>query len=279
MKRLFFLSLPLLASGLLFPSPVPMNAKNERHIVVVTASYNNAEYFIKNLASVFDQKYENYHLIYVNDCSQDNTSQLVTSYVAQRGMQDKVLYINNVDHRYALANQYRAAHLCKPTDIIVILDGDDWLAASDIFSYLNEVYSDPNVWTTYGQFIQYPSQHRGWCKALPDDIVAANSLRSYTHAPSHLRTFYAQLFHNIMLEDLFYENDFFHMTGDNAFTLPIYEMAGKHHRFIERVLMVYNIGNPINDHKKVPGLQQKLDQLIRGRAAYKPLETLFTQVA
>lgn len=276
MKRLFFLNLILLVSKSVFPSPAPMNAKKERHIVVVTASYNNADYYMKNLSSVFDQKYENYHLIYVNDCSQDNTSQLVTNYIAQRGMQDKVLYINNVDHRYALANQYRAVHVCKPTDIVVILDGDDWLANADVFAYLNEVYSDSNVWTTFGQFIQYPSQHRGWCKALPDDVVAANSLRSYTHAPSHLRTFYAQLFHNIMLEDLFYENDFFHMTGDNAFTLPIYEMAGVHHKFIEKVVMVYNIGNPINDHKKVPGLQQKLDQLIRSRSAYKPLDALFS---
>lgn len=279
MKRLFLLSMLLLVSKLLFPSPVPVNTNNERHIVVVTASYNNADYYIKNLGSVFEQKYENYHLIYVNDCSQDNTSQLVTNYVAQRGMQDKVIYINNVDHRYALANQYRAVHLCKATDIVVILDGDDWLANSDVFAYLNNVYSDQNVWTTYGQFIQYPSQHRGWCKELPSDIVAANSLRSYTHAPSHLRTFYAKLFHNIMIDDLFYENDFFHMTGDNAFTLPIYEMAGVHHKFIEKVLMVYNIGNPINDHKKVPGLQQKLDQLIRGRPAYKPLDMLFPEVA
>ena len=274
-KQLLFLGM-LLASALIFASPVPLNAKKERHIVVVTASYNNAAYFTKNLGSVFDQKYENYHIIYVNDCSKDDTNQLVPQYVAQRGMQDKLLYINNIDRRYALANQYRAAHLCKPTDLIVILDGDDWLANRDVFAYLNDVYSDPNIWTTYGQFMQYPTQHRGWCKALPAEVVAQNSIRSYMHAPSHLRTFYGQLFHNVMLQDLFYENDFFPMTGDNAFTLPIYEMAGVHHKFIEQVLMVYNIGNPLNDHKKVPGLQQKLDQLIRQRKAYEPLVALFT---
>lgn len=278
MKQLFFLAVVLLMNMPLPALAVPMNEKNERHIVVVTASYNNAEYFTKNLGSVFGQKYENYHLIYVNDCSYDNTHDLVPRYVAQKGMQDKVLYINNADRIYALANQYRAAHLCKPTDIIVILDGDDWLANADVFSYLNEVYSDPNVWTTYGQFIQYPSQHRGWCKELPAEVIAENSLRSYTHAPSHLRTFYAELFHLIDIKDLFHENNFFRMTGDNAFTLPIYEMAGVHHKFIERVLMVYNIGNPINDHKKVPGLQQQLDQLIRQRKAYQPLEKLFEEV-
>src|SRR5579872_1253300 len=98
----------------LFGVPVPVNEKGERHIVVITASYNNVGYFLKNLGTVFDQKYENYHIIYVNDCSQDATQQLVPQFVVKRGMQDKLLYINNNDRRYALANQYRAAHMCKP---------------------------------------------------------------------------------------------------------------------------------------------------------------------
>ncbi len=269
---LLFLCLPALASD-----HVPISEKGERHIVVITASYNNGRYFIKNLDSVFSQKYENYHVIYTNDCSQDGTCQLVPAFVKIRKKHDKVFYLENHKRSYALPNQYRAIHMCKPTDIIIILDGDDWLASNDVFSYLNKTYSDSNVWTTYGQFVQYPTNHRGWCKPIPKNVIARNGLRSYTHAPGHLRTFYASLFHKVEKEDLFYEGDFFHMTGDNAFTLPIYEMAGFHHKFIATVLMVYNIGNPLNDHKKIPGLQQKLDRIIRQREPYKPLDVLFEE--
>src|SRR5579872_4630489 len=276
MKQLSLLVLFFVES--LFASPVTVNEKGERHIVVITASYNNVRYFLNNLGTVFEQKYENYHIIYVNDYSQDDTQYLVPEYVARRGMQDKLLYISNSDRRYALANQYQAAHLCKPTDIIVMLDGDDWLASDNVFSYLNKAYSDSNIWTTYGHCRVYPSYELlHWAKALPENVIKENSIRSYDSVPTHLRTFYAQLFHNINRQDLLYENDFFHMTGDMAFLIPIYEMAGLHHKFIETVLMIYNSDNPLNDHKVSKELQINMDQVIRKRAPYNQLQSLFEE--
>jgi glycosyltransferase involved in cell wall biosynthesis len=273
--KIFFLVLFLWPS-LIF-SIVPVNEKGERHIVVITASYNNGSYFERNLNSVFLQDYDNYHVLYVNDASPDNSAPLIAGHIAKKEKLDKVLFINNAERKYVLANQYKAAHLCRDTDIVVILDGDDWLATPDVFSHLNSVYANPDIWMTFGQFIQKPTNHRGWCKPIPQEVVTNNSFRTYPHAPSHLRTFYAGLFQRINKDDLWYENDFFHMTGDNAFTLPIIEMAGFHHTFISKVMMCYNIDNPINDHKKVPGLQQKLDQVIRQRNSYQPLNQLFNE--
>lgn len=248
----------------------------ERHIVVVIASYNNAEYFQRNLGSVFDQKYNNYHVIYMNDNSADSTLQMAESYARRRNMQDKIYFINNEERKGALANQYQAIHMCKDTDLIVILDGDDWLFDQYVFAYLNQVYSNENIWLTYGQFVQYPTRHRGWCVPMPDDVIRNNGFRQYTHAPSHLRTFYAGLFKQIKKEDLMYQGDFFRMTGDAAAMFPMIEMAREgHFQFISRVLLHYNIGNPICDHKTVRGLQQVLDQEIRSRKKYDPIETPF----
>ncbi len=50
-------------------SAVAVSAADEKHMVIVTASYKNAQWYAWNLDSVFDQKYENWHLIYVDDCS------------------------------------------------------------------------------------------------------------------------------------------------------------------------------------------------------------------
>ncbi len=253
-----------------------LNQNQEKHLVVVSASYNNLSYCVNNLNSILKQSYHNFHVIYVDDNSTDSMSSVVRRFVEiNPTLQERFLYIRNHVKKCALANQYRAAHMCRENDVIIILDGDDWLHDPTVFKYLNDVYKDPNVWFTYGQFVQHPTRHRGWCGPIPEKVIQENTFREYTHAPGHLRTFYAGLFQQIKKEDLFYDGDFYRMTGDNAFTFPILEMAGRHHKFISKVLMVYNIGNPLNDHKKVPGLQRQLDIQIRKKQKYHAIETPF----
>ena len=255
---------------------VPIDQNGERHIVVVVASYNNLQYHRTNLGSIFDQKYSNYHVIYIDDCSNDGMYEKIKKFIYLHKKEDTVTLIRNNERRGALHNQYDAIHMCKDTDLIVILDGDDWFFNNDVFSYLNMVYAHPDVWLTSGQFIQHPTRHRGWCAAMPHEIVANNTFRDYIHAPGHLRTFYAGLFKQIKEEDLLYNGDFFRMTGDIAAMFPMIEMARHgHFKFLNQILMVYNIGNPINDHKVIQGLQKKLDIEIRRRRKYDPIETPF----
>ena len=141
---------------------VPLSEKGERRIVVVVASYNNQLYYRRNLDSIFTQNYENYHVLYINDCSTDSTLALVEAYVKNKRATDRVTVIANKERRGALANHYYVIHEhCKDTDLVVIVDGDDWLFDTNVFSHLNSVYKDPNVWMTYGQFVQYPSRDRG----------------------------------------------------------------------------------------------------------------------
>ena len=45
----------------------------EHEFVVVVSSFNNDAYFERNLNSIFSQDYKNYHVIYIDDCSTDNT--------------------------------------------------------------------------------------------------------------------------------------------------------------------------------------------------------------
>ena len=256
---------------------VQLSEKGERRIVVVVASYNNQLYHRRNLNSIFSQNYENYHVLYINDCSTDNTLALVETYVKNRGATDRITIIANKERRGALANHYYAIHEhCKDTDLVVIVDGDDWLFDKDVFSYLNSVYKDPNVWMTYGQFASYPGRGRGWCKDMPEDIIARNAFREHPHNPSHLRTFYAGLFKQIRKEDLMYQGDFLRMCADNAVMFPMIEMARNgHFKFIAKVLLVWNGENNLNDHKVVRGLQYQLDRVIRARRCYDIIETPF----
>lgn len=248
---------------------------NERHIVIVTCSYNNAEFYKWNLDSVIEQKYNNYHLLYVDDCSDDGTTRLVQEYIKEHGCEDKVIFIHNEERRKALANLYYAIHTCKSTDIVVILDGDDRFSHEGVLQHVNQAYANQNIWLTYGQFREYPSGVHGFCHMYPQHIVKRNGFRYYPGTPSHLRTFYAGLFHKINIEDLKFQGDFFPMTYDLAMMFPMIEMARTHFMFIPEVLLDYNAINPISDHKVSKKLQRKCDLIIRARTCYSEIASPF----
>ena len=107
-------------------------------------------------------------------------------------------------------------------------------------------------------------------------MIRKNNFRLYPNTPSHLRTFYAGLFHKIKKDDLLFKGDFFSVTYDLAIMFPMVEMARLHHRYIPDILVEYNGMNPINDHKRGgKKLQRKCDMVIRSRLYYTEIENLF----
>lgn len=245
----------------------------EKPMVVVIPSYNNKNWYQRNLDSVFIQKYVNYRVIYIDDASPDCTGLLVKSYIKQWGQERRVTLIQNAKRNGALANIYEAVHLCAPHEIIVTLDGDDWFYDDQVLTKLNEAYSDLDVWMTYGQFVHYPCGSPGWASEVPDHVIASNGIREYSWVTTHLRTFYAGLFHKIKKDDLLLEGVFFPMAWDLAFMFPMLEMSGRHSRFIPDTLYVYNVATPFNDIKVDPAYQLGLGWLIRTREKYAPLSS------
>lgn len=255
-------------------SSVPI-INGERHIVVVTCSYNNSKYYQWNLDSILAQEYINYHVVYIDDCSSDDTSNLVQAYVQKHSAAHHFIVVRNEERKKALANLYYSIHSCKPTDIIVILDGDDRFTHSRVLRRINQAYADPSVWLTYGQFREYPEGRVGFCRPYPSYVIERNSFRYHPETPSHLRTFYAGLLHKIRKEDLMFHGEFFSMTYDLAIMFPMIEMARTHHMFISDILVDYNNDNPLSDHRLGKGLQRKLDLIIRARPCYSEVTSPF----
>lgn len=255
--------------------PFENKALVEKNIVVIIPSYNNKFWFQKNLSSVFMQNYKNYRVIYIDDTSNDMTGELVEKYIKAFNKNDIVTLIKNKERKGALQNLYYAIHSCDPKSIIVTLDGDDFFAHENVLTYLNNVYDDPNVWMTYGQFMYYPSDSPGWAQQIPKEVIEKNSFRDHTWCSTHLRTFYAGLFQKIKKEDFIYEGKFYPMAWDLGFMFPMLEMAGHRSKFIPEVLYIYNTATPINDNKVNEALQMYLTQVIRTKEKYSKIDKLF----
>lgn len=255
---------------------VEKGISQETHFVVVIPSYNNEAWALQNLQSIASQTYDNWSMIYIDDCSTDTTAAIVRTFIKENNLQKKCTLISNEKRQGSLANMYRAISSCKPTDVIVIVDGDDRLAHSKVFEKLAKVYSNPKIWMTYGNFRSDPPGWPSCCARIPLSVKKNNAFRQYAWVSSHLRTFYAKLFHLIRSEDLLWNGSFFPMTHDMAIMFPIIEMASKNHfLFIHEVLYIYNTANPIMDWRVNAQLQRDLDAYIRNMPPYQPLDTLF----
>lgn len=247
----------------------------DKKIVIVIPSYNNSEWYKWNLDSVFNQTYQNWRIIYTDDCSCDGTGDLVEAYIKQQGFEHKVTLIKNQVRKKALENLYTMIHDCSDDEIVAILDGDDALADPQVLEYIHQLYSTRDIWITYGQYQEWPTGAIGFCQPYQKSVIKKRAFRQVFDGPSHLRTFYAGLFKKIKKEDLMYKGAFFEMTYDLAIMFPMLEMAQYRHQFVPRVLVHYNIANQINDHKVNKKKQSDLAKFIRHKPKYTALKQLF----
>lgn len=259
-------------------------ASKEKLIVVVIPSYNNALWYENNLLSIFMQEYDNYRIIYIDDASTDGTADLVEAYVAAAGQAARVTLVRNAEHTGHLYNHIQAISMTEDEAIVVHLDGDDWLrldeeVRTDIFTMLNEIYEDPQVWLTYGSYYRYPQGNPGTCAPFPLEVVQNSSYRDYPWVSSHLRTFYAWLFKQINPADFLYtgtdsefQGKLWPAAADLSFMFPMLEMAHGRYKYIPDVIYTYNRANPLNlcigDWRAV---QQECAALVRAKERYEPL--------
>lgn len=281
-----FIRLSLLGIGLIFPITLVIlstkekrrhrqfNPAAEKPFVIVIPSYNNADYCEQNLLSVLNQRYRNFRVVYIDDASTDETVQKVKAIIERSPLKNQITLIERKQNQGSLSNLYDTIHQCRDDEIVVRVDGDDFLAHPFVLKKLNKVYADPDVWMTYGNYLDYPSyqQEPQLCQEFPKSILRNHRFRHYKWVTAHLHTFYAGLFKKISPHHLMKEGKFLPMAGDVAFMLPLLEMSAGHFRFIKEVLYLYNRKNPISDHIKNLPLQSAFEGYVRSLPSYQPLD-------
>lgn len=223
----------------------------KKEFVIVVNSYNNAQWYQRNLDSIFDQSYSNFRVIYTDDYSTDGTATLVEHYIKEYNLENKITLIKNQSRMLKMANMYHAIYCAQDHEIIVELDGDDWFADKHVLKKLNKVYSDEQIWLTYGTYKEFPSGQIGrfWCKEFPEHAIKNNDFRNNGWCTGALRTYYAWLFKLIDIQDLKYNGEFVPTACDVAYIYPMLEMCGERIKLITDVLYIYNRATQINESK------------------------------
>lgn len=241
---------------------------------IFTPSYNNSRWVEYNLASVLNQTYTNWEVIYINDNSTDDTLEKVVDIV---GNNPKYTIINNTENKGAAHNYFEHFDLIDEDDIVVHLDGDDWLVDETVLDKLNNLYNTTDCWMSYGGFLVW----NGDTYELPmsqntphDDFVHKYKLykRDMWRA-SHLRTYKGFLFKSIgldVIKDIKNKEYYWHAV-DLAFQYAYMEMCGKDKiQVVDFYTCVYNhhLDNAVRTRERESSRNQYVEAEIRNRKTH-----------
>ena len=192
-----------------------------KSFVIVIYGYNQASWCERSLRSVFEQDYDHYRVIYIDDGSVDLTAEKANQFIVDNNQQEKVIFIRNETRMGEVASLYRAVDHCLDREIVIPLFAKDWLSSPLALNRLNLFYQNPDVWLIFGKAIEYPS---------------------YEINQMAQASFYAALFKQIRIEDLFQKGRF--ASSRQAYLGPMIEMAGGRIRKMEDPIAFFNTASP-----------------------------------
>ena len=250
--------------------------------VVITPCYNAEKWVGYSINSIKQQSYQNFIAIYGYDKSKDKTRNEINKHI---GNDERFILFDNpvqesqVNNYFGCLNYLKDNNLISNEDIIIEVDADDWLMHPFVFQYLDQVYQNPDIWMTYGQYIEYPSGKLGghYQLHLDDDVDKTNNYRNSIFPYSHLKTYKFHLIDRVQKESVIdpRTGKYFNAAADFAMCMPMVEMAGKNriHR-VDEPIYVYNLANENSESTTLLDNQKQTERVIRQIPPSKRIPTI-----
>ena len=230
----------------------------ELPILIIIPSYNNINIFKYTLNSIFNQQYQNYRIIYIDDCSGNIEYDAVNEYIDYINQNNRCIILSQYVRSRQCAGRYIGYRMAFDDEIIILLDGDDRLYNTITLNIISKEYIIKCIGATYGSYVDLKeskiiSKIKG-SEEFPNYIINNKSYREYKFITSHLRTVYAKILKKIKLVDLLDADDqFIHIMTDCAEMFPILEMltpdlnfdSTKYFDVIKQPLCIYNLDNSL----------------------------------
>ena len=219
-------------------------------VIVVSCNYNGNKFVKKCLTSVFRQTLQPAFHYFIDDISSDGC----LDYVYETKKELNIDYLNvvkNKQKKYKIRNLFELINsdLIQDDDIIINIDGDDWLFNEHVIKEIKETYDNEDIEYLYSNFVFSHNYYLGISNDIPDKNWCPYNCSWIT---SHISTFKAKNFKEIKKENFLDENgNWFKMGCDQAYILPIlYNIKQKYKnydkvKFLNKPMYVYNhVDNP-----------------------------------
>ena len=237
--------------------------------VFVTTCFNCEEFIEKCIKSVLSQNYKDWSMYIIDDASHDKSVEIAKKFETQ----DKRIHVienkNNLGAVYNKTINFVQHADPEDEDVIITLDGDDYLTHENVLSDLAKVYEE-DTWITYGGFESNITFNEGFY----NQVDWSESLRSQSFCLSHLRSHKFFLLKNVRCEDLCNRKGaLFRYPEDIILFIPMVEMSGKEHtHFLKKTNYFYNVN--LNSDGQDAKRKTYIDKIITNDLSFrKPYRT------
>jgi len=253
----------------------------KNNFIILITAYNDEKWVEYNIASILNQTYDNYKVLFYDDASTDNTYKIVKEIVKNN---NKFIVTTREKNMQALFSYEECINQIKDDEILICMSADDWFYDDDVLDKLNKYYNKHNVWMTYGKFVTWD----GINTELPSpqnshypDLVHEYSLYRKDHwRASHLRTFKGSLLRKVDLSEFKSDisNSYFDHAADLVLTYPCLEMCGKDRiGVLDFYSYAYNTTPEVKErtvNRESDKNNHKFELEIRNRKVYQRLKNL-----
>lgn len=222
-------------------SKVELSPIEDKEFTFIVLIKNNASSIKQNLDSILFQKYDKYKVVYLDLGSSDGSLDIL-----KKASEGKGISIIECTKNYEAYEKYYELISKSPDDQIIIhLYGTDWLVHDEVLQRVSQAYSNPDVWLTYGQYLDYSSYQNGFNDPKPKKNIYKKRMQKASWVMAPFKTFYAGLFKKLDVETGF----FLSIEDENALLIPMAELAKTHVRFIPDVLFIHNENTKRKRHR------------------------------
>lgn len=122
-------------------------------ISIIMTSYNASEFIADAIESIISQTYENWELLVADDCSTDNTRQIIS---ANANRESRIIVSHNSENLHYLKTRNRLFKLAKGA-FVTLLDADDLMVSTRLEKQLAFMINNPDL-AVCGCFVSYIDQ-------------------------------------------------------------------------------------------------------------------------
>jgi len=249
--------------------------QEDKSFAIVILGENAEASCERQLRSIFNQTYETYQILYIDNGSNDQTAAKVKALCEKENKIDRLTLIRHEQKKADMQVIYDVIHGLNPQDIVVYLEGQDWLSHENVLDHLNCAYAHPDVWLTYSRVIRHPDYQNVEGKAFSDGFLQGKKFREKGVLPlPSLVTFPVAYFKEIRLEDLLFNGHFIAERAALAFLYPLLEMGPDHVLFMDEVMLVKNDTTTEGDHKEHLHQLMAIESYLRSLRPYPTLSQL-----
>ena len=106
------------------------------HFTFIIYAHNVGKNVKNNLLSILYQNYKNWHIIYINDNSNDDTDKEVQQFIQDYNLEQKITYKNIIGKKNECYHKYNTYQQLELDTVCVLLNGNNWLSKNDSLSLI-----------------------------------------------------------------------------------------------------------------------------------------------